>query len=64
MEIRGLWRMENDFMGGPFISLTCLDEKNNTLITAEGYVFAPQFDKLLYLHEVEAMVKSIKEVGN
>lgn len=59
MEIRGLWRMENDFMGGPFISLTFLDKKSNMIITAEGYVFAPQFDKLMYLREVEAMVKSI-----
>lgn len=59
-EIRGLWRMENEFMGGPFISLTFLDDKKNLLITAEGYVFAPQFDKLNYLREVEAMIKSIE----
>ncbi len=60
VEIRGLWRMENDFMGGPFVSFTILDEKNNFLITAEGYVFAPQFDKLNYLREVEAMIKSMR----
>lgn len=59
VEIRGLWRMENDFMGGPFISLSMLDEKKNRIITAEGYVFAPQFDKLNYLREVEAIIKSI-----
>lgn len=59
VEIRGLWRMEKDFMGGPFISLTFIDEKSNMIITANGYVFAPQFDKLLYMREVEAMVKSI-----
>lgn len=60
VEIRGLWRMENDFMGGPFVSLTMLDEKRNRIITGEGYVFAPQFDKRDYLREVEAVIKSIE----
>ncbi len=59
VETRGLWRMENDFMGGPFISLTWVDKKSNLLISAKGYVFAPQFDKIMYLKEVEAMIKSI-----
>jgi hypothetical protein len=26
-ELRGLWKVENDFMGGPFVSLSTLDEK-------------------------------------
>ena len=39
--IRGLWKMENDFMGGPFISLSTYDEVNNRIITIEGEVFAP-----------------------
>ena len=26
LEVRGLWKMENDFMGGPFYSLTVVDE--------------------------------------
>ena len=60
VETRGLWNMENDFMGGPFYSLTFFDEKNNRMITAEGYVFAPQFDKRNFLLEVEAIVKSIE----
>lgn len=60
VEIRGLWRMENDFMGGPFISLTLLDERRNLIFTAEGYIFAPQFDKLNYLRELEAMIKSVQ----
>lgn len=59
VEIRGLWRVENAFMGGPFYSLTWVDTKRNRIITAEGYVFAPQFQKREYLREVEAMVKSV-----
>ena len=60
LEIKGLWRMENNFMGGPFISLTTVDTLNHRLVTAEGYVFAPQFKKRDYLYEVEAVIKSLK----
>lgn len=58
--IRGLWRMENDFMGGPFISLSTYDEKNNRIITVEGEVFAPKFDKREYLREMEAILFSLR----
>lgn len=58
--IRGLWRMENDFMGGPFISLSTYDEVNNRIITIEGEVFAPKFDKREYLRELEAIIFSLK----
>lgn len=57
-EIKGLWRMENDFMGGPFYSLTIHDEANARLVTIEGYTYAPYFDKRAYMREVEGIVKS------
>jgi hypothetical protein len=58
--IRGLWRVENNFMGGPFISLSTYDEVNNRIITIEGEVFAPKFDKREYLRELEAIIFSLK----
>lgn len=58
-EIRGLWRMENNYMGGPFVSVITAHPKEDKLIYVEGYVFAPQFNKREYLREVEAVVKSI-----
>ena len=60
VEMRGLWRVENGFMGGPFVSITTLDTKNSRMITIDGYVFAPEFDKREYLREVEAIIKSAK----
>lgn len=57
-ELRGLWRMENDFMGGPFYSLTMLDDRTGELVTVEGYAYAPYFDKREYMREVEAVVRS------
>jgi len=59
-EIRGLWRMQNVFMGGPFISVARVDEKRGRIVVAEGFVFAPKFDKREYLRDVEAAIKSLK----
>lgn len=58
-ELRGIWRMEKYLMGGPFVAVLMLDEAQNKLILACGYVYAPQFDKREFLRETEAMIKSI-----
>ena len=57
-EIRGLWRMEGFIMGGPFYSLAFYNPNNGRQYMVEGYVYAPQFDKLKFIREIEAMVKS------
>jgi len=61
-ELRGLWKLENGFMGGPFISITTLDEKRNRVVTAEGFVFAPGKEKRNYLREVEAILQTFEVV--
>ncbi len=58
-ELRGLWKMQNGYMGGPFYSLTTYDEKSGMLVTVEGYVYAPFFEKREYMREVEAVVRSL-----
>ncbi len=59
-EMRGLWRVENDFMGGPYISLAELDATNQRVVVAFGYVYAPSKDKRNLLRQVEAMIYSLK----
>jgi hypothetical protein len=60
-EIRGLWRMENGLaMGGPFISISQLDEARNRVITVEGFVFAPAHKKRDLLRQVEAIALSLE----
>jgi len=49
MEYRGLWNMKNDFMGGPFLQYTLVDEKNNRVVHLDGFVYAPKFNKREYL---------------
>ncbi len=59
LETRGLWRMENDFMGGPFLSYTIYDEKNNRILTVESVLYGPTAKKRNVVLEMEAMMRSI-----
>uniref|UniRef100_UPI0032173307 DUF4837 family protein n=1 Tax=uncultured Draconibacterium sp. TaxID=1573823 RepID=UPI0032173307 len=59
-EMRGLWKVENDFMGGPYIALSELDVANQRVIAAYAYVYAPSKNKRNYLRQVEAMIYSLK----
>ncbi len=59
-EMRGLWRTENDFMGGPYISLAELDASNQRVVVAFGYIYAPSKEKRNLLQQVEAMIYSLK----
>ena len=58
LEVRGLWKMKNDFMGGPFYSLTLVDEARGRLLTLEGHAYAPYFDKRPYIREVEGLIRT------
>ncbi len=58
-ELRGLWKVKGDFMGGPFVSISQLDKKNNRIVTVEGYVYAPKFNKRNYIRQLEAILYSI-----
>ena len=57
-ELRGLWHMKVDFMGGPFVHYAFIDKSGKNLICIDGYVFAPKFDKREYLRELEAIALS------
>ena len=60
VETRSLWRIENDFMGGPFVSYTLVDEANNRLVILDGFVYAPKFNKRDYLRQLEAIIFSLR----
>lgn len=63
-ELRGLWKVEGDFMGGPFVSVSQLDEKTNRIYTIDGYVYAPRYNKRKYIRQLEAILYSLKFVDN
>ena len=59
-EIKGLWDMHNDSMGGPFISWSFIDEKNSRIVTVFGFVYAPKYQKRNHIRKVESLLKSVK----
>lgn len=63
-QLRGLWTVIGHPMGGPFISLSTVDEENKRVVTIEGYVFAPKLDKRNYLRQVEALLLAAKLQGD
>jgi hypothetical protein len=63
IETRGLWTMANDFMGGAFISYAMIDEKNQRMIYAEGFLYCPKHRKREYFQELEAMLSTIKSLN-
>ena len=60
VEIRGLWEVENDFMGGPFISHFFLDKDGQNIIGLEAFVYAPRYPKRNYLRQVESIIYSFE----
>ena len=57
--LRGLWHMEGDMMGGPYVSIARLDEANNRVVVAEGFVYAPESDKRNYIRRLEASLYTL-----
>jgi hypothetical protein len=57
-ELRGLWELVNDYMGGPFVSRSYIDEKERRIVTVEGYIFAPRFDKRDYIRRVLGIINT------
>ncbi len=57
--MKGLWKLENAFMGGPYVSITTIDEKRNRIITVDGFVYAGKKDKRNYIRQLEAILYTL-----
>ena len=62
MEMRGMWKVENDFMGGPFVSYTFVDNRTNMLVTVEGYYYEPNQRKRNKMLQLESILYSLRFV--
>jgi hypothetical protein len=58
LESRGLWRLINDFMGGPFINYWIVDEANNRLVYIDAYVYAPDMRKRPQIRQLESVIST------
>lgn len=59
-EIRGLWEVQNDFMGGPFVSHAFYSQDGKDVIVLQAFVYAPKYDKRHYLKQVESVIYSFE----
>jgi hypothetical protein len=62
VEMRGMWRVVNDYMGGPFVSYTFADSRTGNLVTVEGYYYEPNQKKRNMLLQLESIAYSLKFV--
>lgn len=59
-EYRGIWEMENDFMGGPFQSYALVNTTTNKLLSVDAFIYAPGKNKRDLMQQVDAIVNRIK----
>lgn len=52
--------MENDMMGGPFVSHAVVDELNNRVIVVEAFVYAAGQKKGRFIRKLEASLYTLK----
>ena len=62
IEMRGIWEMENDFMGGPFNAFVMVDETRGNLILLNGFVYAPGELKRNLLQKLTHVMETSKLV--
>lgn len=60
-EVRGLWKIKHgEAMGGPYVSLSRLDQANGRVVTAETFLFAAGQKKRNALRQSEAILYTLK----
>ena len=61
VETRGLWRiLDGEAMGGPFVSLTRLDQVNGYVVTAEVFLYAAGQKKRNATRQLEAILYTLE----
>ncbi len=58
VQTRGMWEVQNDYMGGPFVSHSFYSPDGQEIFVAEAFVYAPKYDKRQYLRQVESILYS------
>lgn len=59
-ELRGMWRMVNGLMAGPFVCHIRLDEVNKRVVFAEGFCYAPHDGKRKLIRNLEAAIYTLQ----
>lgn len=60
LEARGLWQMEGDMMGGPFVSHARVDRANGRVVVVEGFIYSPEKMKRNLMRQMEASLYTLR----
>lgn len=60
LEARGIWEMENDYMGGAFISYLIHNPQKKELLFVDGFIYAPGERKRNWMQNLEFIIRTIK----
>ena len=58
-EMRGVWEMSRDYMGGPFVTYLILSKDQRTVYFIDAWIYAPGKEKRDYMQRLEHIVSSI-----
>ena len=61
-EMRGMWKVYNNYMGGPFVSYTFANNRTGQLVTVEGFYYEPNQKKRNTMLQLESIAYSLKFV--
>ena len=62
IELRGLWRVNNYYMGGPFLSYAMVDENSKRLYYIEAFLYSPGKPQRDHMRELETIIKTFNIV--
>ncbi len=57
-EVRGLWKMSEGFLGGPFLSYWYVDKAHKRMVAVEGFLLAPNEKKHNTMIQLEAILRT------
>lgn len=63
VELRGLWRMEGDMMGGPYVLHAFKDESNHRVVVSEVLVYNPGGKKKKLMLVAEAQLCTLRPIN-
>ena len=58
IELRGLWRTNKYYMGGPFVSYAMVDENTSRLYYIEGFLYSPGKPQRDNMRELSTILKT------
>lgn len=58
--LRGLWKINKYYMGGPFISYSMVDESTNRLYYIEAFLYSPGKAQRDLMRELDTIIKTFK----